>query len=196
MFQDNKDLLSAFHARGVRAIRPALLLPDDNITLSSNKSCAVTPPGLRSQALVVEHRPEGTGDLRHFLLGPQHGAYVFVGGRRLITEAIHLAGVVPNSLHLLAEGPLGHLPSSRGPAQHPACAVGARTQSLFAAPPLNVEAESAHRAWEDPTLAKLSRHRTLPMNPKIVPAVLFERHAIVVGGYDRVPIDMRSQLPV
>jgi hypothetical protein len=67
-----------------------------------------------------------------------------VGGRCLITEAIRLAGVVPNSLHLLAEGPLGHLPSSCRPAQHPARAVGARTQSLFAASPLNVEAQTAH----------------------------------------------------
>jgi hypothetical protein len=34
------------------------------------------------------------------------------------------------------------------------------------------------------------------MNPKIAAAVLFERHVIMVGRDDRVPIDMRSQVPV
>jgi hypothetical protein len=32
------------------------------------------------------------------------------------------------------------------------------------------------------------------MNPEIAPAVLFERHVIVVSGYDGVPIDTRSEL--
>jgi hypothetical protein len=153
-------------------------------------------PALRLQALVVEHGFKGTDYLHHVSLGSQHRANIFIGGRCLITKAIRLAGVVPNSLHLLAEGSLGYLLSGRRPAHHPASAVRARTQGIFAAPPLNVEAKTPHRPRQDPALAEPSRHRSLSMNPEIAPAMLFKRHVIVVGGYDGVPIYTRSKLSV
>ena len=98
---------ASFQAGKFRRARFSAKLEMPQRTRDDSKLCRLQKvvqgqPGPRSQALVVEHRPKGTSDLYHVFLSPQHGAYVFVSGRRLIAEAIRLAGVVPDSLHLLA----------------------------------------------------------------------------------------------